>query len=49
MMLQRIDENTILVPMRAEADDGTIGDALVEVKREDDPARFASLEARLST
>lgn len=29
----RLDPNTLRVPMRAEADDGTVGDALVVLRR----------------
>ena len=37
MRAERIDDVTLLVPLRAEGTDGEVGDALVEITRDDDP------------
>lgn len=34
MRIQKKEDGTLLVPMRAEASDGTIGDGVVEIKKD---------------
>jgi hypothetical protein len=34
MRIQKKEDGTLLVPLRAEAPDGTIGDATIEIKKD---------------